>query len=272
MIAYIKFAPWDKVYKFKEWAGGRPLVANDLKTGDFVIVKTDFGIDLGQVMKTETKEAELGQTETGGLRIILRKVTAEDLEKFKKREAEKGRAIEESNKLIKKYNLPIKLVDVLFHFDGGRITFAFVAPERIDFRELVKELSRKFHKSIRMYQITARQEAAVAGGDIGSCGQVICCRCFLKEIRPVGTDLINNQELTHRGIDRLLGVCGRLKCCLLYEEELYKELAAVFPAIGATVKTGQGKGEVIDRHFLKETLTIKTQDGVLIEVPLKDIK
>jgi cell fate regulator YaaT (PSP1 superfamily) len=109
-------------------------------------------------------------------------------------------------------------------------------------------------------------------GNVGSCGQVVCCQRFLKTIQTVGTELIFDQQLTHRGIDRLLGLCGRLKCCLLYEEALYKELASSLPAIGSEVKTPHGKGRVVERYILKESLVVEIEGGTLVEVPLKDIR
>ncbi len=275
-VIQVKFASWDRVYEFKAWVGGRPIKPDDFKKGDFVVVKTDIGIDLGQVFKIQAEDKVEETTFGGGgqaeeLRIVLRKATAEDLEKVKKREASKKEIIDISNDFIKKHNLPMKLVDVLLHFDSGRITFAFIASERIDFRELVKDLSRKFHKSIKMYQIGARQEIVFCSGDIGLCGRTLCCRSFLKEIKSVSTDLIVGQQLSHRGIDRMLGVCGRLKCCLLYEDIIYQELSAKLPAVGDVVRTAQGKGKVVERQLLKETVIVEIENGIVIEVPIKEV-
>ena len=117
----------------------------------------------------------------------------------------------------------MKIMDAYFSFDGGRIIFLFTAPDRVDFRQIVKDLSKAFHKSIRLHQIGIRQAFGL-GGDIGPCGLPLCCKNFLGEIglSKVSTNLINDQNLSHRGIDRLTGVCGRLKCCLLFEEEMYQ--------------------------------------------------
>ncbi len=277
MVVYVKFTPWDRPYEFRNWVGGRLIKAGDFKDGDLVVVKTNFGIDAGYVTKIESKIIEPGvgpnknKLRSGELRIILRKATSDDLEKFKKREESKKELIDIANELIKKYKLSMKLIDLVVHFDGGRVTFAFTAPERIDFRDLVRDLSQCLHKSIKMYQIGARQEM-IFSGDIGVCGCLACCRSFLKAIQPVSAELIFDQQLTHRGADRLLGVCGRLKCCLLYEEALYKELGAMMPAVGAIVKIEQGRGKVVDRHLLKETITLEMENGTLIEVPIKETR
>ena len=165
----------------------------------------------------------------------------------------------------------MKLIDAHFSYDGGRIVFAYIAPERVDFRTLVKDLTHRFHKSVRMHQVGVREEAGFTG-DIGPCGRPLCCLKFLKNLGNVGTELIFDQQLAHRGTERLSGICGRLKCCLLFEEENYKELAKNLPVVGSIVKTKRGEGKVINWHILTQSVDIKTDKGTITNVPIGEIR
>ena len=172
--------------------------------------------------------------------------------------------------LVKKVELKIKIIDALFSFDGGRITFAFVAPGRVDFRLLVKDLAQKFHKSIRMHQVGARQETGLSG-DIGPCGRPLCCLSFLKKLGHITTDMMFHQNLSQRGPERLSGMCGRLKCCLSFEEDSYCKILKELPSVGSKVKTKQGVGKVIGYRILERIVIVKTKDEFL-KVPLDGIK
>jgi cell fate regulator YaaT (PSP1 superfamily) len=269
VILTCELAPWDKPIQIDKTVGGKSIKNKEFKVGDFVIIKTDQGTDLAKITKIEESKGESKET-TKGFNILVRKAKEEDLEKMKKKEQGKEEALKICNELIKKHNLPMKLVDVLFHFDGGRITFAFTAPTKVDFRELVKDLTQAFHKSIRLYQISVRQETELKG-DIGPCGKILCCRSFLQKLGNVTIETIFDQQIVHRGIDRLTGVCGRLKCCLLYEEEMYKELAKKLPPIGSLVKTAQGEGKVIDWKILKQTVIIEIENGIIIEASVDQL-
>jgi cell fate regulator YaaT (PSP1 superfamily) len=275
IVITCQVASWDKPIEIDKMVGGKPLKANEFKIGDWIIIKTDQGTDLAKIIKIEERPSNIISESTttesqNNLRILIRKANQADLDKMNKKNESKGQTLKECDELIKKHKLPMKLVDVVFHFDGGRITFAFIANTKIDFRELVKDLAQKFHKSIKLYQISVRKEAELAG-DIGPCGQPVCCQTFLKKLGNVTTDLIFDQQIAHRGIDRLSGLCGRLKCCLLYEEDIYKELSKNLPAIGSLVKTSRGEGKVIDRHILKQTVMVEIDKDTVIEVPAQEI-
>ena len=250
---------------------GLLITSNDFNLGEKVIIKTEKGIDLGKIIKIEVRP---NGSEKGGKnkKIILRKATSEDLKKYEKKNSkkEKEESVEEVKKIIKKYKLPIKITDVIFSFDSSRVVIVFTAPARVDFRELVKELSHKFHRSIRMYQVGVRDEAERLG-DIGPCGQTLCCKSFLKKINSISTSLLSSQQLFSRGSERMTGVCGRLKCCLAFEEKVYKELSKNFPAIGKEVKTKKGEGKVLIWKILKQSLIIETKDGARIEVRIDEI-
>jgi cell fate regulator YaaT (PSP1 superfamily) len=168
----------------------------------------------------------------------------------------------------------MKVVDCHCSFDNQRLTFAFIADGRIDFRNLVKELNKHFQKSIRLHQLGVRDEAKIEG-DIGSCGLVQCCKSHLKKLGNVTSDYADIQQVAHRGSERLSGVCGRLKCCLAYENEVYQERAKKLPAIGARVSTKHGRGEIIGWHVLKSTVDVRidpekdNDKGLVVEVPIE---
>ncbi len=261
------------------------IVKDQFQIGDSVIIKTELGTDLGKIIKIEEKGEKVEETEispsevpskTEEANFILRKAYPDDIEKWKQRNQNKEQAIKKCEVLVKKGKLPMKIVDVLFAFDGGKITFAFIALNRVDFRGLVKDLVQEFHKSVRMYQIGVRQEAGWAGG-IGPCGRGLCCSSFLGKLGNVSVDMMLDQQLFQRGSERLTGICGRLKCCLSYEEEMYKELIKKLPPIGSKVKTKKGKGKVVDWHILKQTIVIEEtgqgeEKGTRAEVPLAEVK
>lgn len=265
-IAKVKFSPWDKAYDF---------LAGDLelKKNDYVIVNTVLGTELGKVdelVETEKIQPVIGddgkETE---IKDIVRKADLKDLERFEALQKQKNNAMEKCHEFISKLNLPMKLVDVHFSYDGSRVTFAFVADGRVDFRLLVKDLTHYFQKTIRLHQIGIRDEAKL-NADIGACGIPVCCRRHLKVLGNVNADMAEVQQVSHRGAERLSGICGRLKCCLTYEHELYENLAKNMPPIGDKIKTAKGKGEIIGWHVLKQTVDVRLDDDTIVEIPIKE--
>lgn len=267
-VIEVQFSPWDKIYNFGLPEDGIAQKISDFKVDDYVIVETKLGIEMGKI--AGIKEMEEKAIESfGELKPILRKATPDDLDKIIKKNEEKDSALDYCKEIIEKHGLPMKLVDVHFSFDGGRITFAFIADSRIDFRELVKDLTRHFQKSIRLQQLGIRDEAR-ASGDIGACGRELCCRGFLKDLKSITSEYAEVQQVAHRGSDKLSGVCGRLRCCLAYEKEGYEEMVKNLPAIGSVIKAPQGKGEVIGWHTLKQTVDVRLEDGeTVVEVAIK---
>lgn len=266
-LAEVQFNEWDAIYNF---------IAEDfdLHIGDYVVVETDLGLEIGKIVGQKQGEAKdfSRQDQESGLKPIIRKATLNDLEILENFEKKKESALETCKKMIVKNQLAMKLVDVHFSFDDKRITFAFIANGRIDFRQLVKDLTRQYQKNIRLQQLGVRDEAKI-DGDIGACGIVECCRTHLKVLGNVNAEQAQVQQISHRGAERLSGICGRLKCCLRYENELYKELSSKFPAVGSKVKTPRGKGEVVDWQILKQTVRVKLaeEDDSIVEVPLDKI-
>jgi cell fate regulator YaaT (PSP1 superfamily) len=251
-IAAIQFHPWDKIYNFE--AGSQ-----DYMVGDYVVVETKMGIELGKIVGFDEMSDEDMKKMPEPMRPITRKANKEDLEKALQLKKNKVRAFDECKAMIKKNNLPIKLVDVHFSFDDSRVTFAFIADGRVDFRELLKDLNKVFKKNIRLQQIGIRDEMKI-NGDTGACGRNLCCQTFYKDLGNVTSDLADLQQVAHRGSERLSGVCGRLKCCLNYEKDLYNSLADKLPLIGEQVKTPHGKGQVISWHVLKQTVDVLLED------------
>lgn len=189
------------------------------------------------------------------LKPIMRKASVVDLERLPSKE-KKEEAIKFCKEMTSKHQLPMKLVDVHFAFDGSRITFAFIADGRIDFRELVKDLTRRFNRTIRLQQIGIRDEAKLVG-DCGHCGRRLCCNRFLSELTSITSDMAEMQQCAHRGSDRISGICGRLMCCLAFENKGYEELGKKMPAIGTKVKVDGQRGVVVGHHILKQSVDVK---------------
>lgn len=259
----IKFASWDKVYYFDP--GDLFLLK-----GDSVIVDTEFGEELGVVVDLkevsendfiDSEDKKENDTEEGKkvLKKVLHKASREEIEKVKGKK-ERKEALEYCKQMVTKHNLEMKLVDVLFSFSGNRITFAFIADGRVDFRELVKDLTSRFNKMIRLTQIGIRDEAKLCG-DCGHCGRELCCRGFIRDFESITSEMAEAQQVVHRGSDRISGVCGRLMCCLQYEQLGYRELAEKMPAIGTRVNVDGRRGVVIGIHVLKQTVDVEFDDS-----------
>jgi cell fate regulator YaaT (PSP1 superfamily) len=261
IVAEVQFAPWDKAYWFL--AEGHNLIL-----GDKVVVRTDLGVELGMVIGFQ----EVTKPEKE-IKDILRKANFSDLEQAKERGKRKIEALAVAKKMAAEANLDLKIVDVHYSFDGGRITFAFIADSRLDFRDYVKALTHHFQKSIRLHQIGVRDEAKLAG-NFGPCGEHLCCQRFLRELGQVSADCIEAQQIAHRGSERLSGMCGRLKCCLRFEYDGYCALAKNLPALGTRVRTDHGRGEIIGWHILRQSVKVRLdakngEEPTVVEVAIK---
>jgi cell fate regulator YaaT (PSP1 superfamily) len=258
-IAMVQFSPWDKIYDFD-------LEEHKVKKGDYVIVNTELGMEMGQVVGFKDNDACGGckacgekEGEKKQIKPIIRKAGERDLEKLPKKK-EKDEALNYCRNLIKKHNLAMKLVDVCFSFDGSRITFAFIADGRIDFRDLVKDLTRHYNKTVRLHQIGIRDEAKIMG-DYGHCGRELCCRNFLEDLNSITSEMAERQQVIHRGSDRISGICGRLMCCLAYEEEGYDALRKQMPVIGTKVNVDGKRGVVVGQNILKQSVNVSFSNG-----------
>lgn len=245
-VVKIKFASWDKDYDFLD---------NDLnlKLGDHVIVETELGRDLGVVQElVDDVDEEKTDRE---IKPVISLATKDDYDKLPSRE-DKQKALKYCRERIDKHNLPMKLVDVHFSLSGKRLNFAFIAEGRVDFRDLVRDLTSHFNGNIRLTQIGTRDEARVSG-DFGPCGLPLCCKRFINEFSSITSEMAECQQVVHRGSDRLSGMCNRLMCCLSYEQDCYKSMAKKMPAIGAKVTVDGQKGVVVGHHILKQSVDVE---------------
>lgn len=224
-----------------------------LKTGDKVIVETARGIECGMVA-LENKEVPDDEL-IYPLKPLIRKATENDLshvEENKKREKE---AFKTCEKKIAEHNLKMNLVDVEYTFDNNKILFYFTADGRVDFRALVKDLAGVFRTRIELRQIGVRDEAKMLGG-LGVCGRPFCCHSFMGDFQPVSIKMAKEQGLSLSPV-KISGTCGRLMCCLKYEQEAYTDLLKRTPKVGAIVKTPEGKGLVVENNLISGTLKVK---------------
>jgi cell fate regulator YaaT (PSP1 superfamily) len=263
-IANIQFAKWDKPYLFS-------LNGFNLSVGDKVVVETELGLDIGEIFGfTEIDQLNREESEEGEIKPILRIAGEDDLRKIPS-EDEIESALAVCRKTAENKGLPMKFVDAIFSLSGNRINFAFIADGRIDFRDLVKELTAHFGKIIRLTQIGIRDEARLMG-DCGHCGRPLCCRGFIKDFSSISSEMAENQQVVHRGSDRISGLCGRLMCCLQYENQGYREMAEKMPEIGTRVNVDGKRGIVVGKHILKQSLDVEFKDergeSVVVEVDL----
>ncbi len=219
---------------------------------DKVIVETSRGIECGTVSiaNREIAEEEL----TSPLKPVLRLATAEDIRTVEENKEREKSAFETCQKKIQEHGLKMKLVDVEYTFDRNKILFYFTADGRVDFRELVKDLAGVFKTRIELRQIGVRDESKKVGG-LGICGRPFCCNTFLGDFQPVSIKMAKEQSLSLSPV-KISGTCGRLMCCLKYEQEAYEHLLRVTPKNGAIVETPEGKGTVIDFNLLTGMLTV----------------
>ncbi|MBE9482401.1 MAG: stage 0 sporulation family protein [Chloroflexi bacterium] len=259
-IVGIRFKRAGKVYYF-EPAG------IDLEVNDYVVVKTSRGLELGRVVISPKQV--LASEVTTPLKSILRKAEAEDIERAQEFESKEQEALIECGKLIAKLGLPMKLLFVEYNLDGSRLTFLFGADERIDFRELVRELTNHFKLRVELRQVGPRDEAKLIGG-FGRCGRPLCCMSFLSEFAPVSIRMAKEQALPLNPM-KISGVCGRLLCCLVYESEQYHTMKEKLPKQGQQVSTDMGVARVIGTNPLKETIVAELENGTTVELPLSKI-
>ncbi|HOO76265.1 MAG TPA: stage 0 sporulation family protein [bacterium] len=233
--------------------------------GEYWVVEGERGMDFGQVVKRP------GHTSSGreGLKKLIRKLSPDDLRQIEQNEADARETFRVCQEKIQEKALEMKLVRVEYSFDRSRLLFYFTADGRIDFRELVKELAGIFKTRIELRQIGVRDEARMMGG-IGPCGRELCCRSFLSEFEPINIRMAKTQRLP-LDPDKISGVCGRLFCCLRYEEGFYRSCRKVFPKEGTVVKTRQGEGKIVDFNCIRGTVTVETDDGRKFSVPREEL-
>lgn len=260
-IVGVRFKKVGKIYYFDP-------CGLKFKTEDNVIVETVRGIEFGTVVMENRMVDD--DNLTSSLKPVLRKATAADKKKLAENQEKQKNAYFICLEKIKKHGLKMKLIDVEYTFDCGKVLFYFTADGRVDFRDLVKDLASVFKTRIELRQIGVRDEAKLLGG-IGICGRPLCCNSFLGEFIPVSIKMAKEQGLSLNPT-KISGTCGRLMCCLKYEQDTYEELGAKMPNTGAVVDTPEGQGVVTGVETLKSTVTVRLENvQVPKEFPLSKI-
>lgn len=260
----VRFKNVGKVYYFDP-------DGNNLKKGDMVIVETSRGVECGEVAM-ENRQVD-DESIVQPLKKLIRIANQEDLKKLAENQIREKSAFEICNKKIAAHKLEMKLVDVEYTFDNSKILFYFTADGRVDFRELVKDLASVFRTRIELRQIGVRDEAKMLGG-LGICGRPFCCSTFLGSFQPVSIKMAKEQNLSLNPV-KISGTCGRLMCCLKYEQEAYLDLLRTTPKLNAIVMTSEGRGTVVDQNLLTGVLQIrldKAPDAALSTYKVKDVK
>lgn len=245
-IIGIRFKEVGKVYYFSP-------ANKKVNIGDKVIVETARGVECGEVVipNREVDDKDIVQP----LKPIIRIATSDDMKRIKDNEEKETEIMKTFIKKIAEHKLKMKPIDVEYTFDGSKILFYFSAESRVDFRELVKDLAGVYRTRIELRQIGVRDEAKMLGG-LGVCGRPFCCASFLGEFQPVSIKMAKEQSLSLNPT-KISGTCGRLMCCLKYEQDSYDALLKITPKVGALVETPEGNGHVEDANILTGVLKVK---------------
>lgn len=247
-VVGVRFKKVGKVYYF----GPKGITLN---VGDKVIVETSRGVECGEVVIAN----KMCDNIVAPLKEIIRKVNAQDLQVIANNKKKEKDAFKICEQKIAFRKLSMKLIDVECTFDNNKLLFYFSAENRVDFRELVKDLASIFKTRIELRQIGVRDEAKFLGG-LGICGREFCCKNYLGDFQPVSIKMAKEQGLSLNPT-KISGTCGRLMCCLKYEQEGYEELLKVTPKVGALVKTPNGKGYVEEVNLLTGKLKVKVENN-----------
>jgi cell fate regulator YaaT (PSP1 superfamily) len=240
----------------------------ELAADDVVVVTTERGRELGRA-HAAARETLAGEV-LDDVNRVERAATPEDLAKAEDLHRKEREAIPVYRRLVEKHKLDMKPTDVEFLFDGSRAIFYFVAEERVDFRELVRDLAAEFHMRVDMRQIGVRDEARMIGG-LGHCGEQLCCDRFGGEFQPVSIRMAKEQDLPLNPL-KISGLCGRLMCCLRYEYDAYKDFKTRAPKKGAIIDIGGTLAKVVDMNTPREMITMRKEDGSRVTFPLADME
>jgi cell fate regulator YaaT (PSP1 superfamily) len=265
-VVGVRFRAITKVYYFD------PHKFTDLEVDDRIIVETSRGTEMGIIVQP-IHDVPANKLK-GKLKQVVRKATPVDLLQAEKHKAQEPMALEKCKKLVKEMKLPIKVLQADYNFDGSRLVFSFVSEQRVDFRDLAKELARSFRTRIEMKQVGARDETKILDG-YGRCGRRLCCSSWLTDFHTVSIRMAKRQSLP-LAPSEISGICGRLLCCLAYEDEFYTEMSEKLPKVNSRVQTKQGAiGKVRGVNALKETvlLEIEMEEGeTYIEVAANEVE
>lgn len=265
-VVGVRFKPVTKVYYFD------PNDEKDLLVDDRVIVETARGIEMGMVAMPihEVPQSEV----KGKLKRVIRRATPIDLLEAETYRAKEEEALEKCKELVKELNVPMKVLGAEYSFDGKRLLYSFIAEQRVDFRDLVKELTSSLKTRIEMKQVGARDETKILDG-YGRCGRRLCCSSWLTEFHSVSIKMAKQQSLP-LAPSEISGLCGRLLCCLAYENEMYAEIKSSMPRVNSQVKlkTHQGMTATVrGLNILKETVLLEIEEADdYLEIDVSDIE
>ncbi|OOM81677.1 hypothetical protein CLPUN_08600 [Clostridium puniceum] len=260
----VRFKKAGKIYYFS------PLELN-IKKDDYVIVETARGIEFGECVIgiKQIQEEDI----VSPLKNVIRIADEKDINKHKENKEKEKEALDICLQKIEEHKLDMKLIDVEYTFDNHKVIFYFTADGRVDFRELVKDLATIFKTRIELRQIGVRDEAKMIGG-LGPCGRPMCCSTFLGDFASVSIKMAKEQNLSLNPT-KISGICGRLMCCLNYEQNTYEDIRKRLPKVGSIVKTEVGNGEVVGNSIVKELVKVKIKRGnedVVEEFKITDVE
>lgn len=263
-VVGVRFKKAGKIYYFDP-------VDMKIQKDTYVVVETARGIEFGECVIgiKEIREEEI----VAPLKSVLRIATEEDINKHFNNKDKEKEAFEICLKKIQEHELTMKLIDVEYTFDNNKVIFYFTADGRVDFRELVKDLATIFKTRIELRQIGVRDEAKMLGG-LGPCGRPMCCSTFLGDFASVSIKMAKEQNLSLNPT-KISGICGRLMCCLNYEQSTYEDIRKRMPKVGSIVKTIEGTGEVFSNSTVKESVKVKLKkDGeeILQEFKIENVE
>ena len=257
----VRFQEAGKIYHFLNTA------APDLNAGDFVVVETSRGVEMGW---TATIRGDADRSEEHSLKPIRRKATTQDLllrERYRQLEKD---VLKQARMAAVEQGIRMKFAKAEYAFDGSRLTFYYGSEGEVELNRLQRELGRRLDTRVEFRQVGPRDVAKMMGGS-GACGlSVRCCSAFLTDFQPISIRMAKAQDLPLVPTE-IAGMCGRLRCCLAYEYEFYKDARKGLPKLGKWIQGQEVSGKVVDRNIPKQTVTIQTEAGVRMELPVKDL-
>jgi len=261
-VVGVRFNPVTKVYYFD------PNAVSDLNLEDRVIVETSRGTEMGIVTRPphDVPSSEI----KGKLKKVIRKATPVDLLDAVSYQSQQEQTLAKCRELVEEMKIPMKVLQAEYSFDGGRLLFSFTAEQRVDFRDLVKELTRTFKTRVEMKQVGARDETKILDG-YGRCGRRLCCSSWLTEFHSVSIKMAKHQNLP-LAPSEISGLCGRLLCCLAYENDLYVEMKQKMPKVGSQIKLEEGvTGIIRGLNVISESVLVEIEGrDAYLEVKLDE--
>jgi cell fate regulator YaaT (PSP1 superfamily) len=261
LVTGVRFSPAAKVYYFD------PTGLEDLAVGEYVVVQTSRGEEVGKVIIAPCQVSK--QEIVGRLKTVLRRATAVDLTQMSYYRYREREALERCQEKAQQHNLPMKIIRAEYNYDGSRLVVFFAAEKRVDFRNLLQDLARSFRARIELRQIGVRDEAKLMGG-IGRCGLTLCCSTWLTEFSPVSIKMAKQQDLPLSPME-ISGLCGRLLCCLAYENQYYADVKKDLPKRNEVIDTPHGRGKVVQVNVIKELVQVELDSQVIVEVSHQEL-